>query len=128
MHRKQRGFLIALVPLSSYLCQESSGSISYRREQAQDRYRKQTADQSGRRNRRQQKMLEREAANSTGTSGQRPDTQENETEEAKIETEEDHPENRGSGTGTGSPGRIRRSTAGRAGTGSGTGKQCGIRF
>ena len=89
MHRKQRGFLIALVPLSCYLCPAFSECTSYRRDRRRIIYRKHTARPAGRRNRRRRKMLEREAANSTGTSGQRPDTQENETDEAKIETEED---------------------------------------
>ena len=85
MHRKQRGFLIALC-----LCILSLSGIfgiyQYRRGQAQD-VPKQTADRLAE-EQASKEDAEREAANSTGTVA-RADTQENETEEAKIETEED---------------------------------------
>lgn len=68
MHRKQRGFLIALC-----LCILSLSGIfgiyQYRRGQAQD-VPKQTADRLAGGTQASKEDAEREAANSTGTSGQ----------------------------------------------------------
>lgn len=85
MHRKQRGFLIALC-----LCMLSLSGIfgiyQYRRGQAQD-VPEQTADRRAE-DGALEEDAEREAANSTGTVA-RADTQDEKTKEAKIETEED---------------------------------------